>query len=172
MTYISQPVLCCCVSLVTLCTSTTWQFSHCTLYYKPIGFFVCWMIFWTGVYTPGCFCTSNASPHTHLCMHATDNNHFSENGSWDSSVSIVVLYGLEGLVMEFQWEWGFLYCPHWPHGQPRHLCNGYRVFTGEKRPEHHADHLPPASTRLWMVGAIPLPPLFACTDLYLYLFLL
>jgi len=125
------------------------------------------MIFLTGVYTLWCWCISNPSP-SHKCASMQQiTTPFSETVSWNSSVNIVTLYRVEGLVMEFQWEWDFLCCPHRPHALPRQLYNGYWVFIGEKRPECHAGHPPPASARLWMVGAIPLPPLRASTDLYL-----
>jgi hypothetical protein len=45
--------------------------------------------------------------------------------SWDSIVSIVIYYGLEGPGTESQWGARFCACPGQPFGPPNLLYNGY-----------------------------------------------
>ena len=51
---------------------------------------------------------------------------------WDSSVSIVTLYGLDGPGIESRW--GEIFCTHpdWSWAPPSLLYNGYWVFLGGK----------------------------------------
>jgi hypothetical protein len=52
--------------------------------------------------------------------------------SWDSIVSIVTRYGLEGPGIESRWGEIFHTYPDWLWGSPSLLYNGYRVFPGGK----------------------------------------
>jgi hypothetical protein len=54
------------------------------------------------------------------------------NGGWDSVVSIVAYYRLEGLGFEFWWGQGFPCYPDQPHSPPSYRYYGYHVFFGGK----------------------------------------
>ena len=79
---------------------------------------------------------------SHITRHLTVFNVF--EGSWDSIVSIVNHYGLDTLGIESWWGQDFPCHPDWPGGHAA-SCGS---FTGVKRLDCGADHLPSSSVRL------------------------
>jgi hypothetical protein len=85
----------------------------------------------------------------------------------DIAVGIATHYGLDGLGMESRWGRDFLHPSRPPWGPPSLLCNGYWVFSGDKRSGRGVDHPPHLAPKLKKEYILPLIPLWvfvACSN--------
>jgi hypothetical protein len=86
-----------------------------------------------------------------------------EEENWDTVVGIATGYGLDDRGFGVRVPVGSRIFssprhPNWLWGPPNFLSKGYR---GVKRPEHEADHLPPASAedkKMWIYTSTPHTP--------------
>jgi hypothetical protein len=64
----------------------------------------------------------------------------------DNVVGITTCYGLDDPGIKSRWGEIFRTRPDRPWGSPSLLYNGYRVFTGSKRPGRGVEHPSPSGT--------------------------